>query len=212
MQRAPCWLHPAVPLRPTLCRLTRIVAWNTLRPRRSGGRLREGTCVSDSSRRSFLCSSFSAGSAFADFGYTVRLNQDGFFGEVDFSEESLLTTFATITDFDKNTLTAPDGNLAEYLVMSPVAGGPDCVLPFLSGSAACFGIHFAGGALASNALFGMLPDLNAPGTYGTPGSFFLTIHAAPEPPSWLLLLIGGVLLVCSRSGHGTRRQRLRHPA
>jgi len=154
----------------------------------------------------------SAGSAFADFGYTVRLNQDGFFGEVDFSEESLLTTFATITDFDKNTLTAPDGNLAEYLVMSPVAGGPDCVLPFLSGSAACFGIHFAGGALASNALFGMLPDLNAPGTYGTPGSFFLTIHAAPEPPSWLLLLIGGVLLVCSRSGHGTRRQRLRHPA
>jgi len=140
-----------------------------------------------------------AGHASASYIYDVHLNtgQDGLFGDVSFTEPTLLTTLTTVTTFDSNTLRAPTGDLATSVQISPLVGGPDCaVQPFLYGSAPCFAVDFA--VSGSAALFAMLPDLTSPGVYGTPGHFSLAIHPASEPSPLTLLLIGLTACVCVR--------------
>ena len=132
-----------------------------------------------------------AGNASASYVYDVRLNQGGFFGDVSFTEPTLLTTLTTISSFNSNTLTDPYGNLAQTVVISPLVGGPECVVPpFLSAFPGCFGIAFAGTQpFTGTAIFGMLPDLTSPGVFGTPGHFSLAIHRAPEPSTLFLLAL-----------------------
>jgi len=128
--------------------------------------------------------------ALASYIYDLRMNQDGFVGDVRFTETTILTELATITAFDNNTLTAPDDNLASTVILSPLPGGADCVVgPFASAFAPCFGVRFAG-IPESDAVNGDVGRFTSVGIYGDPGRFSLLIHAAPEPSSLLLLLAG----------------------
>jgi hypothetical protein len=142
------------------------------------------------------------GTASAAVIYDIRMNRDGFFGDLQFSEPTFLTSLTTIVDFDNNTLTSPEGTPAVSAVISPVAGAEECVIPpFLSGSAACFGVLFAPGPVGPPAaLFGSLGDMTSVGVYGDPGSFFLTIRSVPEPASLSLFFtaLGVWFLMWSR--------------
>jgi hypothetical protein len=133
--------------------------------------------------------------------YDIRMNSaDGFFfGDLEFFEPAFLTTLTTITTFDKNTLTA-GGSPAELVVLSPIVGGPECVLTssgggigvIVSASPGCFGIRFSNQP-ASIAMTGMLDSFTSVGVYGGPqpfGPFFLTIRQVPEPTTLLLLVVG----------------------
>ena len=132
------------------------------------------------------------GTASAAVIYDIRMNQGGFFGDLQFSEPTFLTSLTTIVDFDNNTLTSPEGTPAVSAVISPVVGGEQCVVPpFLSGSAACFGVLFAPGPVGPPAaLYGSLGDMTSVGVYGDPGAFFLTIRRVPEPATLALLGLG----------------------
>ena len=63
-------------------------------------------------------------SASTIYVYDIRMNEGGFFGDLQFSEPEILTAPATISDFERYTLTSPDGFLADYAVVSPVATSP----------------------------------------------------------------------------------------